>query len=246
MKKKQMRTVIDAGNTRLKIAQFDGDDLLWVKAYDWNNDELLSELSGIHDDNIIFSSVAEEEKNAVILSQLTPDLIFSHTTQTPIDLSTYKTVDTLGLDRIANAVAANHFAENKHILVIDCGTCIKFDLVVEGNYKGGSISPGIQMRFKALNEFTGKLPLIKSESSPNTIEVIGDSSSASIKSGVMHGTQWEIEGFITHYAKNYEDLTIFLTGGDAKLFDLHNKNCIFVDSYLTLKGLLIILKHNGY
>ncbi len=241
-----MRTVIDAGNTRLKIAQFDGDELLWVKAYDWGNEELFTALSAIRQDSTIFSSVADDEKNDSILSRLTPDLIFSQTTPTPIDLSAYTTVNTLGLDRIANAVAAAQLAATNHALVVDCGTCIKFDLVAAGCYKGGSISPGIQMRFKALHEFTGKLPLIQSESTLNTISIIGDSSSGAIKSGVMHGTRLEIEGFMAHYAKNYEDLTIFLTGGDAKLFDLHNKNRIFVDSYLTLKGLLIILKHNGY
>jgi len=239
------RTVVDAGNTRVKIAQFKNEELVFQNALDWSDKELPLLLQKFTSTNSIFCSVAEEQKNNWLTSLLQPKLEFTQQTHVPIDLSQYKTVNTLGTDRIANAVAANHFSKTQHALIIDCGTCIKFDFISNSTYYGGSISPGVRMRFQALHEFTGKLPLLDTKSVKQK-EIIGNSTASSISSGVLYGTQKEIEGFIEHYTKNYEELTIFLTGGDAKLFELHNKNTIFVDSYMTLKGLFLILKHNGY
>lgn len=240
-----IRSVIDAGNTRIKIAQFKNDTLLSLNALNWEDKLLIEKIETLKGTPLLFSSVASDDKNKKILESITPDVIFSQTTKIPISLENYKTVSTLGMDRIANAVAAEKLSNTPNALIIDCGTCIKFDLVSRKKYLGGSISPGIQMRFNALHQFTGNLPLIDPESKQH-IDLIGNSTKSSMMSGVLNGSLKEIEGFIAHYAKNYEELTIFLTGGDAKLFDLHNKNTIFVDSYLTLKGLLIILKHNGY
>jgi type III pantothenate kinase len=245
MSKKVIRSVIDAGNTRVKIAQFKDDTLVSINAFNWDDQKLYTCIDELKETPIIYSSVASESKNQKIFDHVTPDIIFTQETNVPIELENYKTIHTLGTDRIANAVAGDHMSSTPNSLIIDCGTCIKFDAVADKKYIGGSISPGIQMRFDALHQFTGKLPLIHSGATKN-INIIGNSTESSMISGVLNGSLKEIEGFIEHYAKNYEELTIFLTGGDAKLFDLHNKNTIFVDSYLTLKGLLIILNHNGY
>ena len=244
MEKDLIRTVVDAGNTRVKIAQFKGVDLASFQSFEWTSEDLPVLLEQLSQTKTIYSSVADEQKNNWLQAHLKPELIFTQRTSVPIDLRAYQTISTLGTDRIANAVAAHHFSKTSHALVVDCGTCIKFDFIEEENYLGGSISPGFQMRFNALHDYTGKLPLIQPKND-RTVPALGNSTSSSIQSGVVNGLIHEINGFINHYTKKYSNLTIFLTGGDANLFDLHNKNTIFVDSYLTLKGLYLILKYNG-
>ena len=161
--------------------------------------------------------------------------------QLPISIEEYDTPKTLGTDRIANAVAAHHYSNTEQALVIDVGTCIKFDLVLKGKYQGGSISPGYAMRLKAMHEFTGALPQLELEDFSPTI---GKSTKQAMLSGVINGIQAEISGFINYYTQQYQQLTIFLTGGDHKRFDKELKNSIFADDNLTIKGLYIILKHN--
>ena len=164
-------------------------------------------------------------------------------TSTPIPIENlYLTKDTLGVDRLANAVAANSIFPQRNVLVVDCGTCVKYDFVNHKNqYLGGSISPGLQMRFKALNQFTGKLPLLKPEAHPS---LIGDSTETAITSGVINGLVAEIKGVIKSYTSIYENLTVILTGGDASFFDKELKSNIFVEPNLTLIGLNEILRYN--
>lgn len=247
MKGMKKKIVIDAGNTRIKIATFINNQLTNVLPLSWEEENLHEKLREFVEFKSIFCSVADDKKNETLIDLLQPDLVFDYSTEVPVDLSNYKTISTLGRDRIANVTAAKKFSKSCNALIIDCGTCIKFDLVAEGKYLGGSISPGVQMRLTALHQFTGKLPLISfSQKNLTQNPLIGTSTKSSILSGVMNGVQHEINGFIEDYNRNFENLTIFLTGGDAKLFDLHNKNTIFVDSYMTLKGLFLILRHNGY
>ena len=133
--------------------------------------------------------------------------------------------------------------KNHASVSIDIGTCIKFDFVDEnGNYKGGSISPGIDLRYKTLNDYTGNLPLVNDKSKT---ELVGNSTINSIKSGVLNGIQAELNHFIYLYSKEYQDLTFFVTGGDAVYFDFPLKNNTFVDENLTLKGLYKIYVFNA-
>jgi type III pantothenate kinase len=164
--------------------------------------------------------------------------------ETPLPLKiNYKTPQTLGLDRIAAVVGANVKYPENNVLVIDMGTCITFDLLSEQKtYLGGSISPGFQMRFTALNQQTGKLPLIQFKK--EKLKFIGDSTETSIISGVYYGIKNEIEGTIQHYLTQYPNLKIVVTGGDANRFDLEPKNRIFADEFLVLKGFNEILNYN--
>ena len=143
-------------------------------------------------------------------------------------------------------VGANYISKNKNCLVIDLGTCLKFDFINSKNeYLGGSISPGLNMRFKALNTFTDKLPLIKKV---KDVDLIGSNTNNSIQSGVIYGMKSEIIGMINKYKANYRNITIYLTGGDLDLFKSiaePQKNSIFAHEFITLVGLNTILEYNA-
>jgi type III pantothenate kinase len=167
---------------------------------------------------------------------------FSHETKLPITIL-YKSAETLGLDRIANAVGAAVQFPNRNVLAIQAGTCLVFDFVNEnGEYLGGSISPGINMRLEALHEKTKNLPLLRVEDTPQSF--LGATSEESILSGVMNGICYEIDGFIEDYKANFENVMVMLTGGDALYLQKLIKNTIFAAQNLVLKGLNEIIKYN--
>ena len=236
-----MNLIIDQGNTFTKIALFEQNKLVSHLVIDTINDHAIDAfISGHHIKRSIISSVKDQLDHQLLkkynLFQLT------HLTPVPLLLD-YKTPETLGIDRIAAAVAAKIAHPKTNVLIIDMGTCITIDLVnQEGNYLGGSISPGLKMRFEALNHFTGRLPLVKLKK--EHLKLTGDSTESSIMSGVHNGVQHEIKGLINDYMAQYSDLKIVLTGGDAELFDIEPKNCIFADKFLVLKGLNEILNYN--
>ena len=165
-----------------------------------------------------------------------------HRTEIPIK-NLYETPETLGKDRLAAAVGANELFPNQNILIIDAGTAITYDLVSEKNeFIGGNISPGLQMRFKALNHFTGKLPLI---SYSDEYQDIGKNTTDAIRSGVQNGILYEIAQTIELFNKNYQNLQIVMTGGDSIFFDKKLNYTIFVHFNITLIGLNRILEYNA-
>jgi type III pantothenate kinase len=122
------------------------------------------------------------------------------------------------------------------------GSCITYDFLdAQGVYQGGAISPGLLMRFKAMHNFTAKLPLAEPLAD---VELIGRNTKTSLQSGVMHGVQAEIEGLISRYEANYKDLTVLIGGGDNKYFDKRFKVNIFAGSNLVLEGLNVIVDFN--
>ena len=238
-----MNLVIDIGNTTAKIAVFNGDELVEIY-YSNHSLEILRDISLKHPfkQGIISSVVSLNEE---VLSQLNAlEIPITHLNpQTPIPISNrYKTPQTLGADRLAAVVAAHASSHQHDALVIDVGTCITYDYIdAEGNYWGGNISPGINMRLKALQTFTDKLPLIDAEGDiPNW----GYSTETAIRSGVMQGIQLEIEGYIHQTKEKSPHLFVFLTGGDGFHFETTGKNTIFADKFLVLKGLNRILNYN--
>uniref|UniRef100_UPI0030D97038 type III pantothenate kinase n=1 Tax=uncultured Salegentibacter sp. TaxID=259320 RepID=UPI0030D97038 len=145
-------------------------------------------------------------------------------------------------DRLALVAAGALKYQNKNLLVIDAGTCITFDFKNDKNeYLGGAISPGLQMRLKALHNFTAKLPLVKLE---ENITLIGDSTKNSILSGVLNGVAAELDGIIDRYKADYKYLTIILTGGDSQILSKRVKNGIFANPNFLLEGLNYILEFN--
>ena len=170
-----------------------------------------------------------------------PVKIFTHEMPIPIE-NLYETPHTLGMDRLAAAVEAHASQPNRPKLVIDAGTCITIDFINEkGQYKGGNISPGIDMRLDALHTYTSKLPKISRE---GEILPLGKNTETAIRSGVIRGIEHEINGYIQQFQKIYPSLLVFLTGRIEISFETKLKSVIFADSFLVLKGLNRILEYN--
>ncbi len=238
---------IDVGNTRTKVGEFEGSKL--VGSHTFSNEEVINNsmmLDEMDIHAIILSSVNKKISAELQLEKRGFNYVeLSHTTPLPVKIL-YNTPETLGKDRIALAVGAFSAFPNTPVLVIDAGTCVTYDFVnQEGVYLGGAISPGIQMRLKAMHFGTDSLPLIQWD--PNKLgmaDLSGKSTISSMLSGVVNGLKGEIESFIVKYSENRPDLKIFLTGGDAEFFVKELKNGIFADPNLLLKGLNEILRYN--
>lgn len=159
----------------------------------------------------------------------------------------YRTPETLGLDRFAAVIGAKALFPDDNCLVIDAGTCVTYDLIdADSNYLGGNIAPGIKMRFQAMHNFTGKLPLLDPDF--NLTNQFGDDTFSAMQVGVLSGITHESVGFSSYYSQLYPDLKILLCGGDVKFFDRQLKNSIFADRvqtepYLVLIGLNHVLHH---
>ncbi len=235
--------VVDAGNTRIKVAVYNNAELAEIHLF--SNDELQQLKAFLFDNRFhkaILSSVRSAKETKWMLQLMQGAKLFKTTEELPVRLD-YETPETLGADRLANAIAA-YAKSQSNCLVIDIGTCIKFDFVdSEGTYRGGSISPGIQLRYKAMNDYTAALPLINNT---DAAKLIGKSTVDCMHSGVMGGIQAELNQFIREYEAVYQDLKIFVTGGDAQHFDFGAKNNIFVDENLTLTGLFITIQAHAH
>lgn len=233
--------VVDAGNTVIKLGLFVGKE--FVQSHKFSTQEFLADGGVVkipEHNHCILSSVLSDEDESKLLTIIPNARVLDSALILPLQ-NEYKTPETLGKDRLSAAVGAYALAKTETVVVIDIGTCIKFDVVEKGKYLGGSISPGMRLRFKALHQFTGKLPLLEFETNSS---LIGHDTKGSILSGVVQGIQSEIQGFIDRYENKYRRLTFFVTGGDAKYFELEAKNDIFANENLTLIGLYEIYKVN--
>ena len=240
-----MNLVIDVGNTFVKLAVFNEEEIVFNKSIEVGNIResiILLKKKYKQIENAIISSVGELDSEDVdYIHSHFRLLVLSAKTKLPF-LNTYKTPNTLGVDRIALVSASVNQFPKSNTLIIDAGTCITYDFVTKENeYLGGAISPGIRMRYKSLNNLTAKLPLLKTEA-PNSI--IGRSTNESIHSGVVNGVLNEIDGVITDYKLKFSDLTVILTGGDSKFLSKQLKSSIFANSNFLLKGLNDILQFN--
>lgn len=241
-----MNLIIDIGNTRTKAALFNNCSL--VSAHLFQNDSVFIELSKVVDlqqvKKCIIASVAQNNEAAhqVLKKTIPQTFIYSSNTKIPIK-NLYKSADTLGSDRIPCIIAAFEQSVGNDVLVVDAGTCVKYNFINKnGEFLGGGISPGLQMRFKALHNFTARLPLI--ETDEKYTELIGTDTTGSIRSGVQTGIVNEIDMTISDYIENYPAVKVFLTGGDAEFLAKRLKNSIFTDPNLVLKGLNSILEFN--
>ena len=240
-----MNLVIDVGNTLIKFGVFELEELRYrttcIKTDFLQTLKCVSaEFSSI--DNSIISSVSNLSEDLLLeLNQRFPVLVLTHQTKIPFS-NKYATPHTLGIDRIALVSAAAIQNPKKNVLIIDAGTCITYDfLTSENEYLGGAISPGIMLRYKSLNTFTEKLPLLEANI-PNNI--IGNTTNTAIHSGVVNGILYEIDGFIEDYKNKFGILTIILTGGDSHFLRDSLKNDIFANSNFLLEGLNHILEFN--
>jgi len=242
-----MNLVIDVGNTLVKLGVFDSGILKHKKTC--VKSDFLAKLAEFFENfpaiaDCIVSSVSNlSEHQYSKIQQYCSVLFLNHETKVPFT-NRYGTPQTLGIDRIALVSAAAHLYAQKNVLVIDAGTCITYDFLnSENEYFGGAISPGMLLRYKSLHTFTDKLPLLEAN---NPKLFIGNTTATSIHSGVVNGVVYEIEGFIEAYKKNYDNLTVILTGGDAHFLRETIKNDIFANSNFLLEGLNHILEYNKH
>ena len=238
-----MNLIIDIGNTRVKAALFKGDELVELKIYSFLNQLISDDLFIKQANNALIGTVVDDlESQIAQLNKIIPTTVFTATTKMPLT-NLYKSVSTLGSDRTSASVGAYYLYPNSNVLVIDAGTCIKYNFTNSKNeYLGGGISPGIEMKFKAVQHFTSRLPLI--EFNRSFTDLIGTSTETSILSGILNGTVAEIDGVIDQYKLQFPDVICVLTGGDSEYLAKRLKNTIFAYQNLVLKGLNHILNYN--
>ncbi len=238
----------DFGNTLLKCGVFVTGQLTKVVTVDNDAPETITQLlDKYHPQHTILSSVvnhnAEIEK---ILADRTKFLKLDSSVKLPFSTPVGKP-ETIGADRLALAAFASFFYRDQNTLIIALGSCITYNFINKYNsFIGGSISPGMEMRFKALNHYTAKLPLVKVD--PIAVgwnfPLIGYDTTTNILSGVLQGMASEIDGIIDEYKKKFVKFNVLLTGGNTANFVRHLKNKIFADPWLILKGLYAISKYN--
>ncbi len=246
-----MNLVIDIGNTRAKVAVFEGERLAekMVTDHDLSGVNVLADRYKCKR-AVICSTGNVTSKGEEVLNYLNfPTTRMTGETPVPLRME-YETPQTLGPDRIAAAVGAWAQKPGNDLMVVDCGTCVTFDFVdCQGTYLGGNIAPGLGMRLLAMKEGTERLPLADLKGSAPEI---GKNTDKALRSGALWGLRHEICGYIYHFKEKYPHLSVFLTGGDAKMLnDFTNFaaekamiDSVTMDEDLVLRGLNKILDYN--
>ncbi|MEI8053949.1 MAG: type III pantothenate kinase [Bacteroidota bacterium] len=235
---------IDFGNTRLKAAVF--HDHFFIEEINIESDSIetiSSLLEKYNPAKTILSSVINHNPEIEIL--LASKTLF-HKLSNQSKLNFHITVskpDSIGADRLALIAAACNIYPNKNNLIIGLGSCITYNFVNQQHlFIGGAISPGMDLRFKSMHDYTAKLPLVQSD--PN-FPFIGYDTKTNLQSGVIFGIASEIDGFIEKYSNKYGNFNVVLTGGDAPYFASQLKNKIFADIYFLFKGLYALSELNN-
>src|SRR5438105_2571772 len=202
-----MNLTIDMGNSSVKTVVFNNDHIIRTRVYKKISvTDLKNIFSRYAIRNAILSAVVRSEKKMLNFLQSNSEFILLNSkTKLPVK-NNYKTPATLGTDRLAAAVGAAKIFPGTNVLVIDAGTCIKYDFITsDKEYLGGSIIPGLRMRFKALHNFTNKLPLIQPSEITHFVET---STKKSILTGVQAGLIHEINGFVQQYRKRFSHMKV--------------------------------------
>lgn len=243
-----MNLVVDIGNSRSKVVVIPSPDRAsWVEYVKEGVDsEWVGSLLDRHPEvrRAIISSTRDDidAVREVVASRVESLLDFAPAT-TPMPLrNAYHTPHTLGPDRMAAAVGVSEMYDAEEYMIVDFGTAITIDYVVDGAFRGGNISPGMTTRFRALADYTSKLPLC----SPTDDEIAyGRTTREAIEQGVMQGITHEIRGYITSFLAEKTKKCIIFSGGDAKYFAMRIKNAIFADCEPVIFGLNAILNYNA-
>tara|TARA_B100000927_G_scaffold121419_1_gene97903 strand:+ start:94 stop:819 length:726 start_codon:yes stop_codon:yes gene_type:complete len=239
-----MNLVIDIGNNYFKIGIYKNSDLIYF--FSENNSKIDSEINRLLNKNndlsyALISNVSSIKVIDIFNNYKIRVLQLDSTFNFPFTIH-YKTPSSLGNDRLALAAAASLLYPESNKIIIDVGTCITVDFVdFNNNFFGGSISPGIEMRYKSLNNYTSNLPLLEIS---NKFNFPGDSTESSIHSGVIGGVCNEINGFIENISLKHGSTKVILTGGNAKFLSKTLKIAIFANQNFILDGLNSILNLN--
>ena len=240
-----MKTTLcfDFGNTRLKCAIFYNDELAEVKVLDNSSEQSIQQLlQRYHPDKTILSSVINHSPEIeTLLAKETQFHKLSYQSKLPFTTPVGKP-ETIGADRLALAAAAVGFYPLQHNLVVALGSCITFNFINKfGEFLGGSISPGLQMRFKAMHDHTALLPIVEPDWN---FPLVGYDTRTNLLSGVILGMSKEIDGIVDEYNKKYNNLNVHLTGGNTSFFTPHLQNNINADDNFLYKGLYAISEAN--
>ena len=234
---------IDIGNTKAKYAVFNDKNIVETDIFNPASNDLTLLLQ--HHPNInkgIISSVGGKVEECLAQLKNIHMIVLSSETKLPFTL-TYKEKSKIGADRLALVAAAYNEKPHQNSLVIDIGTCITYDILTADNqHLGGPISPGMQLRFKAMHEHTALLPLCKP--TLNELNIICDDTIECLQSGVQLGVLHEIKEFIRLYSLKFNDLNVFISGGDNIFLQNTLKNCTFASSNFMFNGLKLILEYN--
>ena len=240
---KQVNIVIDQGNTSAKVGVFDRQKMLTSFIFKPLQIEKIRKiLNEFSISRGILSAVTDVNSEIINLlsSRLTEFIMLDDNTLLPVQIK-YNTPQTLGKDRVAAIVGAKQLQPGKNVLVIDAGTAITYDFLdASGCYWGGNISPGMTARFKALNQYTKRLPLLDEN---GDIPQLGYDTETAIRAGVVHGIVKEIDSYLDEYKLHHPDILFFLTGGHSFYFETRLKNSIFANENLVLNGLNEILNY---
>lgn len=239
-----MNLAIDIGNTRIKAGVFDGEALVKNEIFEMSGDDLIRQFARTNNvQNAIVCSVNDDDIDIVSMLPAISGVLIKLTDRTNIPIvNDYDTPDTLGKDRLAAAIGGYHLFKGSNVLIIDAGTCITYDLVTaDGTFVGGNIAPGLDMRLKAMHDYTARLPLVERG---DDARFMAKSTEEAVKNGAVQGMLLEIEGYIRRLMGQYAALETVITGGDARYFADLMKTKIFVRSNLVLIGLNEILKVN--
>lgn len=242
-----MNLAIDIGNTLAKLAVIDDGQVVDFQKTEKIDsafvEKILEENPEIEAAIIVSTGEYETAWEQMLEKRMKRFIRFGAKTPIPIE-NGYATPQTLGLDRLAAAVAANALYPNSNVLIVDFGTAITVDFVsAEGRFLGGNISPGAATRFRALHHFTKRLPLC--ELDEDSVRLLGNSTQTAIESGVVNGIVYEIEGYIRDLQQRYNNLRIIFTGGESDFFAKRLKNTIFATYDLVAYGLNRILEYNA-
>lgn len=236
-----MILLLDFGNTRVKAAVKDDGGLRQIYCGPVLLEHLSKAVEGLDIHGGMWCSV--HALDISIRDWMLSIGLLPLTASTPVPIKNeYSSPSTLGMDRLAAAIGAWSVEPEHDLLVIDAGTAITYDFVsASGVYKGGNIAPGKDLRFKSLHEHTGALPLIEDN---GVVPMLGNDTETAIRSGVMNGIRYEMEGYIEELGSLFPSLLVFLTGGDAESFDIKAKRSIFALPDLVLRGLARIVEYN--
>ncbi len=241
--------VIDIGNTQTKLAVFNDQEMVWFDRQEVTDADAINNIIANYQiEKVIASSVKKNLDWQQQLSKQSKLYLFNYQMAKSVH-NHYRTPQTLGLDRLAAVAGAADMYPGQANLVIDAGTCITYDYIDAGkNYAGGSISPGLNMRYKAMHNYTDGLPLVSKDETFN--RNFGDDTTSAMVSGTQNGIKYEVEGFINSYQKQQPNLNIILTGGDGVFLDTLLKNSIFapyikIEPYLVLRGLNAVIKEHN-
>jgi len=237
---------IDWGNSNVKAAVFNDDKIIESLLFSGDGAEMpIQNLIDSHKPaKAIMSSVVNHSAGfeQTVKDGVKTFIKLDGNTSLPI-INAYTTSGTLGTDRVALATAAHMANPGKNNLVVGIGTCITYDFIQKNRtFRGGAISPGLNMRLKAMHQFTDKLPEVSAD---GELLLLGYDTSTCMRSGAVYGMSAEIDGMIKEFESQYPDFNAVLTGGDAPFFVSKLKSKIFADPDLLMKGLNLILKYNA-